>query len=477
MKLKKTTIGGIAATLLFAAGCGSSGGGTATGGSGEAAGSGEGGSGGKATGGSGGSATGGSGTGGATGGTAGGAGGAAGGSGGVAGGAGGSGGVAGEAGGSGGTAGGSGGTAGGSGGTAGGAGGGAGVGGSGGTVINIPPALAVPAGATLALHYQGSGVQIYTCTSSGGAGGAAGSGADAGAITYSWVLKGPDAKLYDVTTGAQVGTHGIGPEWTSSDGSVVNGTKVEQVNSTVTGAIPWLLLRASSTTGPGVFSNVTYVQRLNTSGGAAPATGCDSSTSGMDTRVSYTADYYFYTGGGVAAWLTPPADLPTAIAVPSGSTLAIHDHGVGTQIYTCTASGGAGGAAGSAGDAGAINYSWVLKGPNAILSDDTFTQVGMHGVGPTWTSSDGSMISGAKVAQANATAAGAIPWLLLKATSTGTAGVFATITSVQRLNTAGGVAPTTGCGAGTVNTDTSVAYSADYYFYSGGSAGAGGTGG
>ena len=54
----------------------------------------------------------------------------------------------------------------------------------------VPPALAVPAGATLAIHDHGSGVQIYTCTPSGGAGGAAGSGADAGAITYSWVLQG-----------------------------------------------------------------------------------------------------------------------------------------------------------------------------------------------------------------------------------------------------------------------------------------------
>ena len=450
MKLKKTTIGGMAATLLFAVGCGSgSPGVTATGGSGGAAGSAEGGSGGKASGGGGGQATGGSGTGGAAGGTAG-----AGGPGGIAGGAGGSAGIAGSAGGSGGGS----------------------TGGVGGSppVVPIPPALAVPAGATLAIHDQGSGVQIYTCTSSGGAGGAAGSGTDAGAITYSWVLKGPDAKLYDATTGAQVGTHGIGPEWTSSDGSVVNGTKVEQVNApaTATNAIPWLLLRGSSPTGTGVFSNVTYVQRLNTSGGAAPATGCGTSTSGTETSVAYTADYYFYTGGGASAWLTPPANLPTAIAAPSGSTLAIHDHGVGTQVYTCTASGGADAGA----DAGAVTYSWVLKGPNAVLSDATFAQVGTHGVGPEWTSSDGSMIAGTKLAQANSPVAGAIPWLLLRATSTGGAGVFANITFVQRLNTAGGTAPATGCGSTTVSTETSAAYSADYYFYTGGTSD-GGTGG
>ena len=464
MKLKKTTMGGIAATLLFAVGCGSGGGGPATGGSGGTAGSGEGG---KATGGSGGSATGGSGTGGATGG----AGGATGGAGGATGGA------TGGAGGAGGATGGAGGATGGAGGATGGAGGG-GVGGTAWlTPPTVPPALAVPLGATLAIHDHGTGVQIYTCTPGGGAGGGAGSGADAGAVTYSWVLKGPDAKLYDANN-VQVGTHGIGPEWTSIDGSIVNGTKVEQANapSMTPAAIPWLLLRGSTPTGgtTGVFTNVTYVQRVSTTGGAAPATGCDASTSGTDTSVAYTAEYYFYTGGGVAAWLTPPANIPTALAVPSGSALAIHDHGVGTQIYTCTASGGAGGAGGAAGsgaDAGAITYSWVLKGPNAILSDADFAQVGTHGVGPTWTSSDGSMISGTKVAQAAGSASDAVPWLLLKATSTGGAGVFANITSVQRLNTAGGVAPATGCGSTTVSSETSVNYSADYYFYTGGTGG------
>ena len=196
MKLKKTTIGGMAATLLFAVGCGSGGGGTATGGSGGATGTGNrrqrrraaAGRAARPAGRRAGQA-----------GSAGAAGGAVGGAGGLAGSAGAGGGV------------------GGTGGVGGGTGG-----------VTIPPALAVPAGATLSLQYHGSGTQIYTCTPSGGAEGGRrgrrGGGAGAGATTYSWVLKGPDAKLYD-STGAQVGTHGIGPEWTSSDGSVVNGPR------------------------------------------------------------------------------------------------------------------------------------------------------------------------------------------------------------------------------------------------------------
>jgi hypothetical protein len=295
-------------------------------------------------------------------------------------------------------------------------------------------------------------VQIYTCTSSGGGD----AGADAGAPTYSWVLKGPDAALTDVN-GVQVGTHGIGPEWTSNDGSVVNGAKVEQASAPATGAIPWLLLRATSTTGTGVFSDITYVQRVNTSGGVAPATGCGASTVGSNVQVDYSADYYFYTGGAGSAWLVPPV-VPSAIAAPAGLTLAIHDRGIGTQIYTCTMGGG--------GDAGAVTYSWVLKGPNAVLSDVTFTQVGTHGIGPEWTSNDGSIINGTKVAQANAPVSGAVAWLLLKTTASGPTGVFSNVTYVQRLNTAGGVATAT-CNAGAVNTETSVNYSADYYFFTG----------
>ena len=95
-------------------------------------------------------------------------------------------------------------------------------------------------------------MQVYTCTASaaGGAGGGGGAGGagGSGATTYSWVLKQPDAVLYD-SSFAQVGTHGLGPNWTSTDGSVVNGAKIAGANSTMTGAIQWLLLQASSTYG------------------------------------------------------------------------------------------------------------------------------------------------------------------------------------------------------------------------------------
>lgn len=152
----------------------------------------------------------------------------------------------------------------------------------------VPPpvaaALAAPAGASPALHAHAEGAQIYKCTAATGAGAA------------TWQLKAPDATLYDAT-GARSGTHGAGPVWTSSDGSSVRGAKVAEVAAPVPGAIPWLLLRASSASGAGVLGNVTYVQRLNTAGGVAPAGGCDKTTVGTEVRVRYTAEYYFYRGG------------------------------------------------------------------------------------------------------------------------------------------------------------------------------------
>jgi len=97
------------------------------------------------------------------------------------------------------------------------------------------------------------------------------------------------------------------PTWRSSrDGSVVwakaltppvaSGSDPSCPN---TGAIPCLLLQSiGSKTGPSGgkrMSQTTFIQRLNTSGGSAPATGCSASADvGKQALVPYTADYYFY---------------------------------------------------------------------------------------------------------------------------------------------------------------------------------------
>lgn len=353
------------------------------------------------------------------------------------------------------------GTAGGAGGAAGSAGTGIGSGLGGAAWLALPPvpaALVAPAGATVKVHAHAVGAQIYTCTAS--------SGADGGAPSTAWVLKAPDAKLYD-SAGAQLGTHGAGPSWTSSDGSMATGVKAAQVDAPLSDAIPWLLLRITSTSGTGAFSDITYVQRLSTAGGKAPATGCDATTTGMDLRVSYTAEYYLYSGGAGAAWLTPPPNVPDAIAIPGSVVLAFHDHAIGAQVYACAAT--------AAGD-GSTTYAWVFKAPDAILYDASFVQVGTHGAGPSWTSTDGSALVAKELAESASPLPDAIAWLLLKEFSvSGPPGLFTNVSIIQRLATAGGVAPPTGCDATTVSTEVRVPYSADYYFFkdfgSGGAAG------
>jgi len=59
-----------------------------------------------------------------------------------------------------------------------------------------------------------------------------------------------------------------------------------------TTAIPWLLLEAVSTSGPGIYNSVTYIQRANTKGGLPPAG--PGSFIGETVQVPYTAEYYFY---------------------------------------------------------------------------------------------------------------------------------------------------------------------------------------
>ncbi len=155
---------------------------------------------------------------------------------------------------------------------------------------DVPAAVQVPAGAKLVAHLHGTGDQVYKCAASGTA--------------YTWALQRPDAKLKE-TSGADAGTHGAGPSWTAKDGSSVNAKKVAQADAPAPDAVAWLLLQATSTAGKGRFANVTYIQRLGTKGGKAPAAGCDAAHAGAESRANYSAEYYFYSGGGAAAPAKP----------------------------------------------------------------------------------------------------------------------------------------------------------------------------
>ena len=126
----------------------------------------------------------------------------------------------------------------------------------------------------------------------------------------------------------------------------------------------------------------------------------------------------------------------------------------GVQVYECRA---------KAGDAGAAE--WVFIAPEAQLFDADGLPVGKHYAGPTWESNDGSKVVGAVKAKADAPDAGAIPWLLLATHSTGGSGAFANVTSVQRVATSGGVAPSAGCSTATIGQQARVPYKAQYTQY------------
>jgi Protein of unknown function (DUF3455) len=138
--------------------------------------------------------------------------------------------------------------------------------------------------------------------------------------------------------------------------------------------------------------------------------------------------------------------LPASIAAP-GETVVLSVHAVGMQLYECRP--GADG-----------KLAWTFTAPQATLTVDGKV-VGHHGAGPSWELDDGSAITGKAVGNAPGASANDIPWLKLEvATHTGS-GKLSDVTSVQRINTVGGVLKDScdrqGAGRG-------MPYAADYVF-------------
>jgi len=147
----------------------------------------------------------------------------------------------------------------------------------------LPPdcgRIAAPEGQQVAFLVHAVGVQIYRWSGT------------------NWAFVAPEAILYaDAEHHGQVGTHfgtPAGPAWQSNSGSKVVETRVDGCTPDPT-AIQWLLLRTISREGSGVFSAVTYVQRVNTVGGVAPST--PGAFVGEEVQVPYTSEYVFYRQG------------------------------------------------------------------------------------------------------------------------------------------------------------------------------------
>ena len=147
---------------------------------------------------------------------------------------------------------------------------------------SLPAAVKVPAGNKVALETVGVGEITYECRDKKDAAG-----------QFEWVFVGPDAVLND-RSGKAVGKY-FGPPatWQSSDGSKVTATQVA-VSPTSAGNIPLQLVKANPATGNGAMTGVTFIQRVATKGGVAPATACDATSKGKKEIVKYQADYIIY---------------------------------------------------------------------------------------------------------------------------------------------------------------------------------------
>jgi hypothetical protein len=143
----------------------------------------------------------------------------------------------------------------------------------------VPKELQPPANEQLLLQVHAKGDQIYTCKADG--------------AEFTWILKAPEAQLTD-KNGKPFGKHFAGPSWEAYDGSRVTGKAVANAPSPDADSIPWLLVTAASHSGEGVLARVTSIQRVNTKGGKAPASGCDAAHAGQEERAPYSADYVFF---------------------------------------------------------------------------------------------------------------------------------------------------------------------------------------
>jgi hypothetical protein len=146
----------------------------------------------------------------------------------------------------------------------------------------LPDAVKVPAGNVVMLETIGAGDITYECRAKANTAGA-----------FEWVFVGPQADLKS-RGGSKLGTY-YGPPatWAAVDGSKVTGTQVA-VAPAGAGNIPSQLVKANPVMGAGAMTGVSYIQRVATQGGVAPASACDAGTAGRKETVKYQADYIFW---------------------------------------------------------------------------------------------------------------------------------------------------------------------------------------
>lgn len=129
-------------------------------------------------------------------------------------------------------------------------------------------------------HTLPHSAQIYTCKSTG--------------QSFAWSGPDPDAILADSANKLTV-HHYKGPSWEAADGSMVRseGALARHFLPVNTSAVHWLELPAKDPSRQ--FAKVTFIHRIDTSGGLPPsAKPCDAQHAGDQERVDYSATYLFY---------------------------------------------------------------------------------------------------------------------------------------------------------------------------------------
>lgn len=169
------------------------------------------------------------------------------------------------------------------------------------SVPPLPPDLdEVPPPNEVVFVGHAIGTQNYVCVPSGSG--------------FAWSLFTPQATLFG-TNGQQLTTHFFSPNpdpednltvraaWQNSHDSSTVWARVtdssSDANFVAPGAIPWLTAQTAGVQegplGSGQMTTITFIQRLNTVGGSAPATGCGLATDvGKRAFVPYEADYFFF---------------------------------------------------------------------------------------------------------------------------------------------------------------------------------------
>jgi hypothetical protein len=147
---------------------------------------------------------------------------------------------------------------------------------------SLPAAVQVPAGNKVSLETVGVGEITYACR-------AKANSTDA----FEWVFVGPKAELR-ARSGKVIGSY-YGPPatWQHQDGSKLTGAQVA-VSPAAAGSIPLQLVKANAATSTGAITGTTFIQRVATQGGVAPAVACTGANAGQQQIVKYQADYIFY---------------------------------------------------------------------------------------------------------------------------------------------------------------------------------------